>query len=283
MIRDLRRHVGGFTILETIIVLTVTVALLGSALLVFQGRVPRVQFESAVNEMSTQIQDVANQVASGNYPYTGNFKCSAASGTPELGLGNDDQGTNEDCVFIGQAIQFGVSCTAGNDDCDDLHLYTVVGLRATPSGIVMNLDAAKPQISHEFASTSQTLSYGMSVSKVLFTDGAGTHEIGGVGFFQTFGRTVSGPDQLNGASQVEVVPLKASGFGQAEAQFASILNSMPVSSNEGFYTTPNPASGITICLRSGGSNQWGTITLARNGAVFDIDRVIHDTEPTECA
>lgn len=289
MIYSLRRHKGGFTILETIIVLTVSIALLSSALLVFNGKIPRVQFDSAVNELNTKIVDTANHVGSGYYAKTSNISCKS-SGELEDNTNSPEQGANANCIYLGQAIQFGVdpgssgtcsSAGSNNQNCDKAIIYTVAGARSTNSGPSTNLTSAKPNISSTIANEPYVFGYGLHVTKIFYTDStANTQNIGGLAFLQTFGTTTDGPNQVSGASQVQIVPLNGTAIGNTATIFADTANNP---SSPGLLTLANPQSGITICLKSGTSNQWATILLARNGAVFDTQRQIYSTEPAECS
>lgn len=274
MIRNIRTPEGGFTILELIIVLTITVALLGSALLLFQQRIPRTQFETAVNELTVQLSDAASQVSSGYYPNTDNLQCTGAS----LTVGTEEQGTNENCLFIGQAFRFGspdvTACPVGGgvDGCNDSIVYTVYGRRTNLGAIVTNLKDSYPRVPvDDVAQRPYTNGYGMYFTRIL-SGGAGGDIVGGIAYLQTFGSTVNNDGSPSGASQLQIVPLKNTNLGQPKGDFLSTVNANV--NNQGFLSDPNPDGGIKICLRSSQTDQYATVLLAGNGVTTSIERKI---------
>jgi prepilin-type N-terminal cleavage/methylation domain-containing protein len=99
---------AGFTILETMIVLAVSGILAVSAILLVGGRQNKVEFQTAINDLTQQIQQVINETASGYYPNNKSFNCSANPGTaPSIAAGTNGQGTNSGCLFVGKALRFG--------------------------------------------------------------------------------------------------------------------------------------------------------------------------------
>ncbi len=263
MIHDLRRHTSGFTILETIIVLTVTIALLGSTLALFQQRVPRTQFIKAVNELNTQITDVASQVAAGNYPTSNNFSCDVdVNGVPVLNPGTSEQGTNQNCIFVGQAIKFGkasaVTCTNPGVECDDLKVFTIFGNRTGD-----DLVGAKPQISSVYANQSYKNGFGLSVTKIK-PNNASADVYSGVAYTLSFGSGEVAGNRI-GPSQVAINPILGS-VNDTESTFVS--NFGPASLQTA------PSQGILVCLKSGTTDQRAVIILGADGNPSSVEMVI---------
>lgn len=279
-IADIREKEGGYTLLELIIVLTITVALLSSALLLFRQRIPRTQFETAVNELSVQLTDTANQVSSGYYPNAAGLECNVFGSAPAVlnDMGSTEQGSNEDCLYIGQAIQFGLQdagCPAGdkdNDNCDTMVSYTVFGSRLYSGAISNNLKESNPQISTTLAQSTYTNAYGLYVNEVK---SASASPIGGLAFLQSFGSGTKNGSAA-GASQLQIVPLKNSTTGQTKVDFANSI--ITTTDDEGLLTSPNPDSGITICLSSSATNQFAKLTLGENGVTNNVSRQIFNSE-----
>ncbi len=129
---------GGFTIVETMIVLAVSSVLFISMVGLIQGQQAKVQFKNSMTDIVSDIQATIGQVSSGFYPSIGsNFKCESV---PAVG-GNVPQiratwdpgkpGANDDCTLMGQAIMFGV-CNI--NDTEKYTIQTLVGLRQTSAG-----------------------------------------------------------------------------------------------------------------------------------------------------
>lgn len=260
MKRGLRQKSGGFTILETIIVLTVTIALLGSTLALFQSRVPKTQFTKAVNELSVQLTDVSNQVAVGNYPGASDTKCSVSSGVPTLNTGGSGMGTNQDCIFLGQAV--------GAKSKEQLKVYTIFGSRLKSSGeAATKLAEANPTSSVTYATQDYTTGFGLEVTKI--TDQ--TRSYGGVAYIQSFGSGINVSGEAEGSQQVDLMPVSGN-VGDGDGAFVSAISSIGT-------IAANPASGITICLKSGTTNQYAVLVLGANGNATDVQqRIVGSTE-----
>jgi prepilin-type N-terminal cleavage/methylation domain-containing protein len=102
----------GFTITEVLIVLAVTSILFLSAVLLVNGKQSRTQFLTGINSMKQQLQQLANETATGYYPNASDFGCSpSGSGLTFTGPATG-QGTNGGCIFLGKAVQFGLDSSS---------------------------------------------------------------------------------------------------------------------------------------------------------------------------
>jgi type II secretory pathway pseudopilin PulG len=120
----MKRPQSGYTIIEVMIFLLVSTALLGSVITMISGRQERVRFTQSVENVERRLQDILNDVSTGYYPTTGNFSCQGNSTTGlTFGTTHIEQGANRDCVFLGKAIWFGSSGSTSYG------AYTMVGLR----------------------------------------------------------------------------------------------------------------------------------------------------------
>ena len=285
MNRGLHRKSGGFTILETIIVLTVTIALLGSMLALFQGRIPRTQFAKAVNELSVRLTDVATQVADGNYPEISNIKCTIdGSDYPKIeDSGLTGQGTNQECIFLGQAVKFGSqNCNIGNNECDDLKIFTVAGRRqyidaSNVTQVVNSLSDANPYSSDTVAIQTYKLGYGLQVKKAFYQGGSGPEDVGGIVYYQQFGSSVNlVTGDPEGILPINLYPVSGS-IGDADSAFigTGIKNTR----------TSAPAT-IKVCLKSGTSDQYAILDLGLGGNAGDVQQRIVSKDdweaPNEC-
>lgn len=99
---------GGFTVVETIIVLAVSAALFIAATILVAGQQNQVAFQQGIQEMQSVIQETINQVSAGFYTNRGNFKCTIAGAGITITPGAAQQGSNTGCTFMGKAMEFGV-------------------------------------------------------------------------------------------------------------------------------------------------------------------------------
>ena len=111
------KRTGGFTIIEVMIVLASTGALLLIAMTVIGGQVASTNFQTGTRAFASQLQNIANQVTSGQYTYDNSIRCYIdnpnsvdPSNPPKVqidGNGNVNQGSNQECVFLGKNIYIG--------------------------------------------------------------------------------------------------------------------------------------------------------------------------------
>jgi len=249
----------------------VTGLLVTSALLVINGRQNKTEFQTAINDLKQQIQQIVNETSSGYFPGNGSFNCSASTGSPPT-LTNtaSAQGTNAGCVFLGKFIQFGVHGT----DPQQFPVYPIAGNR---------LDATSQQASTLYGSTgtwpvavaagssynnsltnsmvtTNTLKNGLTavLGKMTYTKpGGGGGSTGAVGFLSSLG-SYSGSGcsgSLCSGSQQVGLYVSSSAAAALNATQATVVDAID---------TPNaiiPAAEVDICFASGTTNQSGLITI----------------------
>jgi prepilin-type N-terminal cleavage/methylation domain-containing protein len=119
----------GFTIIEVMVVLAVSSLLVISAIILINGRQQRAEFTTGINSIRQQIQQIINETASGFFPNTGGFGCTAPSGqtvqfASASAVTGGAQGSNIGCIFLGKGIQFGLS---NSGDETQIAVVPVVG------------------------------------------------------------------------------------------------------------------------------------------------------------
>jgi type II secretory pathway pseudopilin PulG len=102
-----KKQSKGFTIVETMIFLVVSMAVFGTAVATISTQNRRTAFAQAARDVELQLQDVFNDVENGFYPSSNNFTCSRGLTGPSISAGANQQGTNEGCIFIGKLVEFG--------------------------------------------------------------------------------------------------------------------------------------------------------------------------------
>ena len=277
IVRHLKQAQNGFTIIETMIVLAITGALLASALILIRGQQNRTEFTQTINDVQQQIDDVMNDVVTGFYPNTDNFTCRASANIPlpekVASGGSAQQGKNLDCIFMGRALQFGVAGTSGGG----FNNYTVVGLRQYNDPVngkrdVATFSEAKPTAvapgtssSSNFpdATVSNSLRYGLRVTKMNYYDASNTPQsIAGFVVMGSLAVLNSGTGNLvSGSQRVNIVPIPIGSPGNLNSTPQSFVDQINGLSNSSVI---NPAGGIVLCFRSGGTSQYGVITIGAN-------------------
>ncbi len=281
------RSPAGFTIVETMIVLAVTGGLFVAVAATLIGRQNSAEFQHAVQNVQAHIQQTINQVSDGFYPNNSDFSCSSSGGKVQINLPNgSQQGENDQCVFLGKVIQFDVQGT----NPEQYQVYNIAGVRCDPTTKVGCVDPtipspfkpANPTVigfinKYPQYATSFALEYGLSTVWVRSDNKPTCTSIacsfGAVGFLMEPGTldNTSFNGYAGGKQQIDLIPIHSPGviLGQiANAAVAAIQSAASGGLNDSQLTSNapiNPNSGVQICLRSGGTNQSGLLTVGGSG------------------
>jgi prepilin-type N-terminal cleavage/methylation domain-containing protein len=264
----------GFTIVETLIVIAITGVLFAAIAMTLSGRQSKTEFTQAIQEIQSQIQQVISDTGTGYYPNGNNFQCVASLSGPQFStLAANEQGTNEGCVFLGKAIQFGVSGSVGG--IEKFNVFTIAGLQHKASGDeVQTLAEALPTpiataTSGVNGTDKKTLLYGLTIGKAYY--GASNTPIGTVAFVNSLASYSSG-SLISGSQQVQVIPVTGSGLNTTEDAAALNIKSQ-------LATSPvDPAEGVTLCFVSGGTDQTGIIKIGGSARQLSVTLDIKGTK-----
>lgn len=277
-------HSGGFTIIETLIVLATTGFLLVSAVVVINGRQNATQFSQSVRDTESRIQKVINEVSSGFYPSSGNFSCDGSSGQPILTTTTAAaQGTNSGCIFLGKVIRF-------SDDSSAFTVHSAVGVRKTPTGPVTSLLSARPRLIAQGNLPMddnvpnifevETMPYGLAATQMYYNVAPSNvkNPVWAVGFLSSLGSIAAGDD----SQQIDVYAIPGV---SASADTKTAVDQINTSLRPGgtVYTTPaakNPSGGVHVCLLSGSTDQSALLSIGGQGRQLTVSVDIKDN--TSC-
>lgn len=271
------------------IVLVVTTALFASAALLIGGRQSRVGFSQAVVEMKGQIEQSINQVGSGYYADIGGLggkRCIAGAGTIDFDAGSTAKGGSGSCMFIGQALQFGVN---RSNEPQQFISHTIAARRAVGGQSVQNMQQASPRLvypdglnetrNYPDARVSKPLLNGLTISWAQYDN----TDIGGFALISNLGDYTAGMLE-SGTQALSLYPLMPDGLGSTVAQ------SNPLRTNEQNFArvvnaglrrlTPdhaNPESGVKLCFASGGTNQSALITIGGKGKALGVTQQVFNS------
>jgi prepilin-type N-terminal cleavage/methylation domain-containing protein len=280
MIRGLRPQQSGFTLIEIIIVMSVSIGLIGGAITLFNTRIPQAQFNSGMTELASKMSTTANEVVNGHYPSTNNIRCSGSS----LTTGAKDQGTNEQCIVLGRVIHFASQesdCSSGSlTDCNQMNIFTVYGQRTNGGVIVTRLSDATPKLVYNTTESilpeTYTFSQGMRIEAAKI--GGGSDNIAGVAFIQTFGSDLDGSDPV-GNPQVQAIPLYTNAGMSLGMDTGLFVNQAESYLQSTTLTSVNPKNGINLCLRSGTGNRFGIVAVGDGGRSTNaVKRIVPESE-----
>lgn len=258
-----RRSAGGYTIVEVIIVLTVSALLFAASVVGYSLQNRRTEFTDSVNNFAQDIQDALGQVQTGFYPSNNSFSCSAnaSGGVPIINYGGSaKQGGNTDCIFLGKAIQFGPFGT--NKAAIDI--YTVVGrrLKAGTTDPVINIADASP-IALDNLIQRKTLDAGVQISSVKSADGS--HSYAGFAMVSTSSSSGISTGLNNRASLAAVI----GGINNAKTTF---LNRVQLINDT---SITNASGGLNVCVKEPGpGGRTAIIQLADNSSQIIVNTEI---------
>lgn len=281
---------GGFTIVESMIVLGVTGVLFISMAGLVSGQQAKARFKSAMTDITTQLQSQINEVATGYYPSTGNLRCFASGGNIVLDNTAVGQGQNADCTFLGRAVMYGMPGT----DPQEYKIQTLVGLRkAYPSGSqpttlqeagTRALAPSTVNSGWPDGSTTRLLMFGTELAWMRSLHGG----VGRTPEFIVGLAIVSAPNQQvtfdqnnsleSGTVIPTIIPIPAGGGTGTGAsaregvdKINAALGSYPISAMAG----DGP---VELCFRSGTTNQSGLVTVGSNNSTTSIEFTIHNNQ-----
>ncbi|MCA9337297.1 type II secretion system protein [Candidatus Saccharibacteria bacterium] len=289
-----RRHsaTGGYTIIEVMIFLAVTGVLLVSALYVFSGRQGRTQFTQGVQEASSKIRDVMNEVSSGYFQSNGDFTCQASASGPTFPSGQQTNlGQNTDCIFIGKIVQLGPlqdACDASGQNlsnCNDYTVFTIVGLRQTTTvngkQEVTSLAAAKPVLPHTNPNLSYTneLPWQIHATSMWAVYDDTVTPIGAFGFVTTFPGAGGNDDLVSGSQSFDLITVANTSLGESNDTIAS-----RVSDAATFNDTLRSPNQVIICLESGTTSpaRPAAITIGGSGRQLSTETFFDAAVPEVC-
>jgi type II secretory pathway pseudopilin PulG len=272
---------SGYTILEAMIFITISSSMFVLAMISFSGRQQQVQFTQAVRELDAKILDTINDVTTGYFPNDGSLQCSidAAQPRPVIAAATvqNGQGTNDDCVMVGKAVQFypddGIGST---DDRSSIYTYNIVGKRLGSSGdATQSLEEAKPVTTSPTAAAGfndttekAELKFGLKVTKVA-TEELSSKESGVIGFFTRFTRTFSTTQFSEGQTvSSTLIPGVSESLPHTQYAAANAINLVtdltpPLGSD--IYVDTTSRTPIIICLADTDMKRRASITIGGTG------------------
>lgn len=210
----------GYTIVEVMIVLAVSGMMFVIAANFINGKQQKTAFTEGVNELASRIQNVINQVKSGQYSDV-NLNCTyspPAGGVPAgtttasaLG-GTHEQGQSPECVFMGKLIYFSYDNISGRSA--NYEVAPIAGGRLDASGDpVTTVQEAGPAVI-TYLTTIQTIPQNFTIGKMT-VNGSAVRRYA-IGFLQS--PAVDGNGTLaSGAEQIGLYYVTGLGAGRDTA------------------------------------------------------------------
>lgn len=270
---------AGYTIVELMIVFGVSAALLVSGLLLVNGQQQKAELTTSANEVKSMIDGIINTVSSGYYQNRGDFSCVANVAGPIINNTPKSQGTNNGCIFIGKAIQFGVA-----SDPTKINVYSLAGLQyknASGSEVVDKLADAMPtsisQGTTKNTSAPNTnietrkLGYGLKVKKVEYNPG-GVATANTVAFVSDFAAADTNNNLAGGSRTANLYIINTTLDTDSTQLFTNKVD-------QANFVGPGTISEATVCF-STGSNKNIVLRIGSNDRQLSTLMRIVETSDT---
>ncbi len=248
----------GYTILEVMIVITVSAAMFVAAVVSFSGRNQQVQFSQSVRDLESKLNDIVNDVAVGFFDNPSDLVCRVSGPAPgqvDLSIDNSNPASLGECIFLGKVLQFAPNNTGGIK-AGIINVYSVLGRRISASGAAsLSLSDAEPILIGNTADPVDPLKdfgkyvqryqlqWGLTITGVVY-DGSPVEDYGGVGFFSSFAKTFKRVDVSNNQA-VKYSFIPASSLATTEASFVNNANGKIKSSLD-----LAGKKAVTVCVKS---------------------------------
>lgn len=269
------RNRGGFTIIETLMVLGITSILFIAVIGSITDRQNRIQFSQGMRDISSTLADVMNDVTTGFFPTTPGLTCTAGAtnAAPQLGYDasqGDTTGARKDCVFAGKVVQIGTDTSASSG-----FVYSMAGRRLTydvvNSSDVTNFLELKPVvidskntdnvtasagISNIDATSTFNLPYGI---RIVRSDGSDGGRAVGI-FYKDFRGVSLNGQSSSGVTSVAVADVTSAAGGVSAMSQTNVISAADNTAviNDKFLSGSGT---ITLCFKSDATNQTATITI----------------------
>ncbi len=249
-----RGNINGFTIIEVMIFLTISVAVFGTAVATINRQNSRTAFVQAVRDVELQLQDVFNDVENGYYPSSNDFSCTASVGGVNINPSPKEQGTNEGCIFVGKAVQFGQ-----NGQNDRLAVATIIGKRLDGDQEVQSLQSAKPTLLEAEVGQKDVhlITSSVEITNLRLSNFLNLR-ISGIAAVSGFAQE-SGGSLESGIVRTYLVPLGlGSGIGSSDAVFLGQVQNMGALG----AISLDKIRGASLCLQEVGGGRKAEIKIA---------------------
>ena len=272
---------NGFTILEVMIVLAVTMIIFFMATQFIAGKEQYNAFKVSLNSLQTEFKDIFNNVANGYVPAQ-NISCSA-SGTSKPAVStssSNQQGSNLGCIFLGDEVQIKTTgiviypIIGNRTDSNGNQVYNIIdgnGTAIISSNISPETYSFSNGLNAICAQTNLTNSYQSCDNTTLTNVKSPTN---------SFAVGISSASSQNNQALV-VIPTAdlhnlSNNNVNNDVSNTTFVNDFNLPGDIYIGAANELVGGINICVLSGGSNNSAMFTIGGNGSVNNVTYFIYN-------
>lgn len=250
----MKRRVGGYTIIEVMIVLAVSGGLLVSAIVMLGGKQAQTQSSESVHLLDSSLEAMSREVASGFY--SSGISCTAPNiaGPVSLGVGGTPGG-NTGCIFIGRVLNMGP--TAGT-------YVNIVGrqFKVNTTDDISNLSEAGANTVIQDASP-YSYPYSLTITKIVNKNNT-ADEYNALAFLIELAGGGSSSNPVTGSRGIELYGIQGAVAGHTGGAVVNVGGLVKL--QDGAIICIKTADGKLAEITIGASgNQYSTNVLIDNG------------------
>lgn len=246
---------GGYTLIEVLIVLTVSSALFSAVALTFSGKQAKNESTQAARDLESLLQSTSNNVFNANYPTGVVCTLTGPGGSPSVALSGGTQGgTNKGCIFIGKIISLREQSA---------QIASVVGRQFQPSTTVdiENITQSMARVVTVTGVDDYTYPYGTRVLKAE-TAGGTPVALGNIAYVYELGGASSSNNPISGGRTVNLY--RVGGTVASPLALGSVTQANFVLASEGIRICLSAGNGEVNELLVGGNNNANDTFLTMN-------------------
>lgn len=264
--------------------MAVTGLLFVSVVLVINGKQASTEFQTAIRDVQSQVQQIINQTASG-YFTDSNLTCTASGSSVTVTAAAPQPDQQGQCEFLGQALHFTNDPATNNvftvipivGQNNDVTTQSNVSFSSAVPVLLAATSASNPPLNPPApasvdATTTDDLEYGLNVTSMYYLDSSGAKQsIGSIAFAQSLGSISSAGGGQAGVDLI--VPLR----GQSQTSDlsrpndtngviteAGNLDDLFLDQNGFSDSSADSTTNAYICFSSATTNQSGLLSFSNN-------------------
>lgn len=283
----------GYTILEAMIVITISAAMFVSVVIAFGGRQQEIQFTQAVRSFDARLNDIINDVSTGYFDNSGNLSCTLPSADPDqrpfvsgASASQDIQGSSDECVFLGKAIQFYPQTDPASKAASKIRVFNLLGRRTNGGSPANSIQTARPiavapatdgdpnLLEDEVSKIN--LDWGLKVTDIRF-EAPPVNSWGVIGFFTSFSSTFSSgisEEKISNNQKVRYAYIPDTLLNQLDHEAVAIVNTItdknPPDGADRYINLSGINNPVTICLQSADENRRAAIVIGADGTTSTL-------------
>jgi prepilin-type N-terminal cleavage/methylation domain-containing protein len=255
----MQRVSDGYTLIEVMIVLAISVVLVGVSLTFLSGREGHTRFSQNMRDIQSKLQSWLDNVPNGfTNVSAGSANCYLFGSSVKIDGGN--QNPDAQCIFLGKAIQF------RDDPATSVYAYSVFGQRLNGTDLVSTIKDVGPVPAVGTNGTGNldltetyALGPGTTVRRIVKSSGIGSDNGHMAGFYLSLNTDEA--VGKNGNSNLKSYQYPLGDFANSSSEVVGCIENKSPCPLLGFNTEPAPLTDWEICFKNDSNADTALLTV----------------------